>query len=331
MAFFPSRRGLLLSAATAAAAFGLDGTLAVADTRPHQRTPDPARGYVRHKVGDAEVTALYDGVWEKAHDPAFFSNATVGQTKRALTAAGFTTAFVTIPITTFVIKLNGKTVLCDTGGGDQVQAFNPNSVFVSGKTFANLKAAGIDPGQIETVLISHFHPDHIFGLLGKTDNAPAFPNAEIIVPAAEYKWWTDPSLTDRLPPGRRPLAHRIQTVIPNWKNVLPVEGEDEVVPGIRFVSAPGHTPGHTAFHLSSGHEQLMISSDTAYVPALCAEHPGWHGVFDQDAALAETSRRKLLDRVVAEKMLICGSHFPWPGFGRFARDGAGYALEVLPA
>jgi len=268
MAFFPSRRGLLLSAATAAAAFGLDGTLAVADTRPHQRTPDPARGYVRHKVGDAEVTALYDGVWEKAHDPAFFSNATVGQTKRALTAAGFTTAFVTIPITTFVIKLNGKTVLCDTGGGDQVQAFNPNSVFVSGKTFANLKAAGIDPGQIETVLISHFHPDHIFGLLGKSDNAPAFPNAEIIVPAAEYKWWTDPSLTDRLPPGRRPLAHRIQTVIPNWKNVLPVEGEDEVVPGIRFVSAPGHTPGHTAFHLSSGHEQLMISSDTAYVPGL---------------------------------------------------------------
>ena len=331
MAFFPSRRGLLLSAATAAAAFGLDGTLAVADTRPHQRTPDPARGYVRHKVGDAEVTALYDGVWEKAHDPAFFSNATVGQTKRALTAAGFTTAFVTIPITTFVIKLNGKTVLCDTGGGDQVQAFNPNSVFVSGKTFANLKAAGIDPGQIETVLISHFHPDHIFGLLGKSDNAPAFPNAEIIVPAAEYKWWTDPSLTDRLPPGRRPLAHRIQTVIPNWKNVLPVEGEDEVVPGIRFVSAPGHTPGHTAFHLSSGHEQLMISSDTAYVPALCAEHPGWHGVFDQDAALAETSRRKLLDRVVAEKMLICGSHFPWPGFGRFVRDGTGYALEVLPA
>src|SRR5215831_6366355 len=241
MAFFPSRRGLLLSAATAAAAFGLDGTLAVADTRPHQRTPDPARGYVRHKVGDAAVTALYDGVWEKAHDPAFFSNATVGQTKRALTAAGFTTAFVTIPITTFVIKLNGKTVLCDTGGGDQVQAFNPNSVFVSGKTFANLKAAGIDPGQIETVLISHFHPDHIFGLLGKSDNAPAFPNAEIIVPAAEYKWWTDPSLTDRLAPGRRPLAHRIQTVIPNWKNVLPVEGEDEVVPGITFVSAPGHT------------------------------------------------------------------------------------------
>jgi glyoxylase-like metal-dependent hydrolase (beta-lactamase superfamily II) len=329
MAFFPSRRGFLFSAATVAAAFGLDGTLAVAEARPHQHTPDPARGYMRHKLGDAEVTALYDGVWEKAHDPAFFSNATIGETKRALTAAGFTSAFVTIPITTFVIKLNGKTVLCDTGGGDQVQAFNPTSVFVSGKTFANMKAAGIDPGQIETVLISHFHPDHIFGLLGKNDNAPAFPNAEIIVPAAEYKWWTDPSLTGRLPPGRRPLAHRIQTVIPNWKNVLPVEGEDEVVPGIRFVSAPGHTPGHRAFHLASGTGQLMISNDTAYVPALVVANPGWHGQYDQDAALAESSRRKLLDRVIADKVMICGYHFPFPGAGTIAKDGSGYALTLM--
>jgi glyoxylase-like metal-dependent hydrolase (beta-lactamase superfamily II) len=342
MAFLPSRRNLVLSAATAAAVFGLDGSLAIARARrhrrpshaterPHRLTQDPAQGYLRYKVGDAEVTALYDGTWEKAHDPAYFSNATVDETRHALAAAGLATAFVTIPITTFVIKLNGKTVLCDAGGGDQVQAFNPNSVFVSGKLLANMKAAGIAPSQIETILVSHFHPDHIFGLLGKETNAPVFPNAEIIVSAAEYKWWTDPSLTSRLPPGRQPLARRIQAVIPNWKNVLPVEGEDEVVPGIRFVSAPGHTPGHTAFHVSSGHEQLMISNDTAYVPALCAAHPGWHGAFDQDAPLAETSRRKLLDRVIADKMPICGTHFPWPGLGRIARDGAGYAVDILHA
>jgi glyoxylase-like metal-dependent hydrolase (beta-lactamase superfamily II) len=241
------------------------------------------------------------------------------------------TAYVTIPITTFLVKLNGKTVLCDAGGGDQVQAFNPDSVFVSGKMMANMMNAGIDPKQVETILISHFHPDHIFGLLGKNDGAPVFPNAEIILSAAEYKFWTDPSLTSRLPPGRQPLVRRIQGVVAKWKNVLPVEGEDEVVPGIRFVNTPGHTPGHTSFHLSSGKEQLMISGDTAYVPALCATHPGWHGVFDQDGPLAETSRRKLLDRVIAEKMLVCGSHFPWPGLGRFAKDGGGYALEVQPA
>jgi glyoxylase-like metal-dependent hydrolase (beta-lactamase superfamily II) len=326
--FATSRRSLILSAAVAGAAFGLDKSLAIAAPTRGQQTPDPTRGFVRYKVGDAECTALYDGIWEKAHDPAYFSNATVAETKEALAAAGFTTAFVTIPITVFVIKLNGKLVMCDAGGGDQVQAFNPQSVFVSGRLMANMTAAGIDPKKIETILISHFHPDHIFGLLEKKTNSPVFPNAEIIVPAAEYKFWTDPSMTGRLPKGRRPLAHRIQTVIPMWKNVLPVAGEDEVVPGIRFVSAPGHTAGHTAFHISSGDEQLMISNDAAYVPALCAKHPGWHGAFDQDAALAETSRRKLLDRVIADKMMICGSHFPWPGLGKIAKDGAGYAITV---
>jgi glyoxylase-like metal-dependent hydrolase (beta-lactamase superfamily II) len=326
-----SRREVIVSAAAAGAWLGLDKRLVIAAPAPRQKTPDPAKGFFRYKVGEAECTAVYDGIWERQHDPAFFSNATVVDTKQALAEAGLPTAFVPIPITVFVVKLNGKLVLCDAGGGSQVQAFNPESVFVSGKMTANMRAAGIDPKTIETVLISHFHPDHIFGLLEKNTNRPLFPNAEIIVPAAEYRWWIEPSLIPRLPPGRRPLARRIQAVIPHWKNVLPVDGEDEVVPGIRFVSAPGHTPGHTAFHIASGNEQLMISSDTAYVPALCAAHPGWHGVFDQDPATAEVSRRRLLDRVIADKMMICGSHFPWPGFGRVARDGAGYALTVHAA
>src|SRR5712671_1487050 len=230
-----SRRDVILSAAVAAAALGLDKSLAIVapvegqqapaapvrsqhkPTAPVRRaqTADPKPGFLRYKVGDAEITALYDGIWEKVHDPGYFSNATVAETKQALAGAGLTTAFVPIPITVFVIKLHGKLVLCDAGGGNQVQAFNPNSVFVSGKMMANMKAAGIDPKAIETILISHFHPDHIFGLLEKKTNAPVFPNAEVIVPAAEYKWWTDPSLSTRLPTGRRPLARRIQTAIFN--------------------------------------------------------------------------------------------------------------------
>jgi glyoxylase-like metal-dependent hydrolase (beta-lactamase superfamily II) len=345
-----TRREFVLSAATAAAVFGLDGPMAIsapekaqnsaapktgkktgqkkAPNQKVQKTAEPKPGVYRYKVGAAECIALYDGIWEKVHDPAFMKNATVEQTKAALAEAGQRTDFVPIPITALVVKINGKTILCDAGGGGQVQAFNPQSVFVSGKLFGNLTAAGIDPAKIETILISHFHPDHIFGLLKAKTNRAVFPNAEIIVPGAEYKWWTDASLIGRLPEARRPLAKRIQEVIPRWKNVLPVDGEDEVVPGIRFVKAPGHTAGHTAFHLSSGSEQLLISNDLAYVPALVAKHPEWQGAYDQNGEAAEKSRRTLLERVVADNMMICGTHFPWPGVGRIAKDGAGYAFNL---
>jgi glyoxylase-like metal-dependent hydrolase (beta-lactamase superfamily II) len=323
-----TRRTVILSSAAAAAAFGLGAPLAISAPVRRARTPDPVPGFYRYRVGAAECTALYDGIWEKAHDPAFFKNASIAETKKALAAARLPTAFIPIPVLALVVNLNGKLVLCDAGGGGQVQAYNPQSVFTSGKMLTSMRAAGIDPARIETILVSHFHPDHIFGLLQGRSNAPVFPNAEIIVPAAEYNWWTDPLLIDRLPAARRRLARRIQAVIPMWRNVLPVAGEDEVVPGIRFVATPGHTAGHTAFHLSSGNQQLMIAGDVIYMPALVAAHPGWHGVYDQDAPMAEASRRKLLDRVVADKMMICGSHFPWPGVGRIAKDGAGYVFQL---
>ena len=322
-----TRREIILSAAVATAAFGVSGQMAISAPERRAKTPDPLPGFYRYRVGNAVCTALYDGIWEKAHDPAYFKNASVNETKQALAAAKLPTSFIPIPISALVVNNNGKLTLCDAGGGGQVQAFNPQSVFVSGKMMANMKAAGIDPRRIETILISHFHPDHIFGLLSSA-NAPLFPNAEIIVPAAEYRWWTDPSLIERLPQARRPLAQRIQSVIPKWKNVLPVEGEDEVVPGIRFVAAPGHTPGHTAFHLSSGNSQLMITSDTIYMPALLGPNPGWQGSYDQDGPMAEASRRKLMDRAVADNMMVCGSHFPWPGVGQIAKAGSGYVFNM---
>ncbi len=324
-----TRRELLVSAAVAAAAFGLDRHMAVSAPAIRQKTTDPKPGFHRYKVGAAECIALYDGIWEKAHDATFLKNASIEDTKKALAAAGLRNDFVPITITAVVIKINNRLVMCDAGGGGQVQAFNPKSVFVSGKLRANMRAAGIDPAKIETVLVSHFHPDHIFGLLSdKVNNKPVFPNAEIIVPKAEYDWWTDPSLIGRLPVARQPLATRIQSVIPHWKNVLPVDGEDEVVPGIRFVKAPGHTAGHTAFHLSSGNQQLMMANDALYVPALLAPHPEWQGAYDQDGAKAVELRRKLMDRAVADNMMICGAHFPWPGVGRVARDGAAYAFTL---
>jgi glyoxylase-like metal-dependent hydrolase (beta-lactamase superfamily II) len=315
-----SRRDFVVSTAMAAA-LGLNARLAVSPAFA-QKTADPAKGFVTYKVGAAEVTALYDGIWEKPHDPAFIANASVEDVKAAMVKAGLPADFVSIPFTVLVIKTGGKTIMCDSGTGGQVQP-------TAGKLAANMKAAGIDPAKIETILISHCHPDHIFGLMEKDTNKPVYPNAELIISDVEYKFWTDPAVIDRLPEARKGLARRIQAVFPTWKNIRQVEGEPEVAPGIRFVSSPGHTPGHRAFHLSSGSNQLMISNDTAYVPALVVANPGWHGQYDQNAAMAEESRRKLLDRVIADKVMICGYHFPFPGAGTIGKDGSGYALTVM--
>jgi glyoxylase-like metal-dependent hydrolase (beta-lactamase superfamily II) len=317
-----SRRRFVVSTALAAA-FGLNTRLGISPAFA-QKTPDPPKGFYQYKVGSVEVTALYDGIWEKPHDPAFIKNASVEETVEALKTAGLPTDFVSIPLTVLVVTVNGNHILIDAGSGGQWQP-------TAGKLHANMKAAGIDPAKIRTVLISHFHPDHIFGLMEKGTNKPVWPDAELIVSASEYKWWTEAGRVEKLPEARKPLGQRINTAFPTWKNFTLIEGEREVAPGIQLVSAPGHTPGHTAFLIGSGNRQLMVSNDTAYVPALLAPHPDWQGAYDQDGPLAVKTRKAMLDRVIAEKMMICGAHFPFPGAGTFTKDGAGYAFVPVTA
>lgn len=316
-----SRRNLVASAGLAAA-FGLVSRVTFVAPAHAQKTPAPAKPFHKYKVGSFECTAVYDGIWEKPHDPAFFKNASVDEVKAAMRAAGLTDEFVSIPFTPLVVNTGRDLVLFDAGTGGQVQP-------TAGKLLGTMKEAGIDPAKITKVMISHFHPDHIFGLMEKGTNAQTFPNAEIVVSAAEYKFWTDPAVIEKLPEARRPLANRIQATFPAWKNVRQVGGEAEVSPGIRSLATPGHTPGHIAFHIASGGAQMIFSGDAFYQPALSLKTPQWHGAFDQDGPLAEKSRRALADRIVADKVMVSGYHFPWPGAGALAKDGAGYALVPL--
>jgi glyoxylase-like metal-dependent hydrolase (beta-lactamase superfamily II) len=312
-----SRRTFVYSSAFAVA-LGLQGKIAVPSAFA-QVPARPAKPFHKYKVGTVEVTALYDGMWAKPHDPAFIRNASVEETRDALGKAGLPTDFVSVPLTVTVLNVGGKHIMVDSGSGAQWQ---PTADGVIGP----LKAAGIDPAKISTILISHFHPDHIFGLMEKGTNMPVFPDAEIVVSAAEYNWWTEPGRVEKLPEGRRPLGQRVNNVFPTWKNFTLIETEKEVAPGVQLLNAPGHTPGHSAFLLSSGKDLLLLSNDTAYVPALLAPHPEWQGVYDQDGPTAVTTRRKLLDRAIADGMRISGAHFPFPGTGTIRKDGAAYAF-----
>src|SRR5262249_20519074 len=204
-----SRRDLVFGASAAYAAFGLTKPIAFIGAAEAQQAASP--GFRKYKVGDIEVISLYDGVWEKAHDENFIKGANVEQTKSELKTAGLTDSFVPIPFTTLAVRTGGRLVLIDTGTGSG-QTGGPKA----GLLAQSMAAAGLDPKDVKTIVISHFHGDHIFGLMAK-DSSQMFPEAEIIVPATEMKWWLQP--VESIPEPRRGLAQRVQANFPNWKNI----------------------------------------------------------------------------------------------------------------
>jgi glyoxylase-like metal-dependent hydrolase (beta-lactamase superfamily II) len=317
-----SRRGVLTSAAMAAA-FGLSRPLALIPDAHAAPSAEPMRGFYKYKIGSIEAIAVYDGIWRKPHDPAFIKGVTVDETKAALAKAGQTTEFMPIPLTVLVLKVGDRHIMIDAGSG--VGQWQANATHLP----ANMMAAGIDRSQISTILVSHFHPDHVWGLMERGTNAPVFPEAELIVNSVEYKFWTEPGRVEKLPEGRRAAGRRIADVFPTWKNWRLVENGAEVAPGIQILEAFGHTPGHSVFLVTSGSDQLMVSNDTMYVPALLAPHPDWQGSYDQDGPMAVATRRRIVDRAIADRTKICGAHFPFPGLGAFVKEGNAYAFTPV--
>lgn len=310
-----SRRSFVISAAAAGAAFGLDGPLEFVGKAFAQAPTGPE--VVKFKVGNVEVIQMYDGIWEKAHDPAFIKNATVDETKAALRAGGVTDAHVPITFTVTALRTPAGLVLIDSGTGAQLAPTAGNI------TKNNLwAAAGINPAEVTNIVISHFHGDHITGLMARETNAPVFPKAQIHVAATEYKFWTNPAVTAG-------AAKRIQSVFPGWSNIRQFEGEIEVVPGVRAISTPGHTAGHTSYHVGSGSSQLIVLGDVTNIRALNVANPGWHLAFDADPNLAEANRRKIFDRAIADKAILCGYHWGMPGAGTLARSGNGYTFTPV--
>jgi len=292
-----SRRELIASAA-GVSALGLTGSLSFMPSAMAASVRE--KGYYSYKVGsDIEVISIYDGVWNKAHDEGFIKGATVEETKAALRKGGLDDSAIAIEFAFTIVKTGGKTVLIDAGTGAQLAP-------TAGLGSKGMAAAGIKPEDIDTVLISHFHPDHIFGLMAKDTNAQVFPNAEIMVGETEYKFWTQDGLIETLPERRKGLAKRIQATFPTWKNISQYKGDVEVAPGIRSVDTFGHTPGHTAFHLSSGNDEALLIGDLLNMPALFLANLDWQLVFDADKDEATATRKAIVKRAVADNMTIAG-------------------------
>ncbi|MDI4233340.1 MBL fold metallo-hydrolase [Bradyrhizobium sp. Arg237L] len=288
-----------------------------------------APSFYRYKVGDIQVTVVSDGKNVFKLEDSFITNAKKEEVNAALEKAFLPRDVFTIHFAPLVINSSGKLIVLDTGNGPtgKVSSRGANGLFID-----HMTAAGFDPKAVDMVVISHFHGDHVNGLL-TADGTPAFPNAEVLVPAVEWKFWMDDGEMSRAPAGRMQNLFKNNRSIFEaslQKKVTPYEWGKEVAPGLLAVETAGHTPGHTSYVLSSGSGKVFIQSDVTNNPNPFATNPGWHAFFDQDADMAEKTRRRVYDMVAAEKLQLQGFHYPFPGLANVEKDGNGYRVIPVP-
>jgi len=321
MTEFTRREWLGSSAATAAA---LSLGLAPSPLRAAApATGKQAPGFYRSKLGDYELTQVADGARTFPMPEGFIVNLPKDQALAAAEGAYMPKGQVTIPFNPLVVNTGSKLIVIDTGNG--LGAFEATKG-AAGQMNANMKAAGIDPNAVDIVLISHFHGDHIGGLKG-ADGKPVFPNAEIKVPAAEWAFWTDDANQAKANGfNKAQFAGAKKNLDGLGDKITKFEAGKEVAPGITSIATPGHTPGHVSFVIASGNARILVQSDVTNIPSLFLTHPDWQVVFDNDPALAVTTRHKFFDMAAAEKAAIIGYHFSFPAVGHVEKDGSGYRL-----
>ena len=276
-------------------------------------------GAHRFQVGSICCTALADGYFSY---PAswFFPGADPVTLARALSERRLPLDTVLSPCTCLLIQTGRYVILVDTGAGD--------SSATTGALFARLEVEGLRPKDVDTVVLTHAHPDHIGGAVDKRAR-PAFPNARYLLGDAEWEFWNSPraSLEDLRVPwdAKATMGVTARRCLEALRFQIETIGQEtEVAPGVRAIPAPGHTPGHLAVSIVSGSHKLMNIGDAAAHP-LHLEQPEWENGFDLEAARAVATRRELLERSAAEDMRVMAFHFPFPSIGRLtARPGGGW-------
>jgi glyoxylase-like metal-dependent hydrolase (beta-lactamase superfamily II) len=322
-----TRRGLLAGAAAAAAIAPLAARRPAHAAAPAAGTQAP--GWYRYKVGSFEITVVTDGVNRFKLADNMVTNVKREDVNTALAAVHMEPDVFVTPYNPIVVNTGAKLVLIDTGNGEAAYKASNGA---NGQLLTNLAAAGIDAKAIDAVVISHFHGDHVNGLL-RADNSLAFPNAEILVPAVEHKFWMDDGEMSRAPKGRmEELFKNNRRVFSGevTKHLRTYEEGKEVVSGITAVGTHGHSWGHNSHIVASGASKVYVQADVTHVPFLFARHPDWHIFYDQDPVMAEANRHKVYDMLVAEKMVVQGFHYPFPSLAYVEKNGTGYREIAVP-
>jgi glyoxylase-like metal-dependent hydrolase (beta-lactamase superfamily II) len=307
-----SRRSLLaLGAGLGATAVMGERALARA---PKVGTQSPY--FYRFNVGAAEVTVVSDGPLSLGDPKGTFTGVPDDELRKMLSDNFLSPTNVVLQQNSPVVNMGDKLVLFDTGLGT-TKGFGPTT----GRQQKSLAEAGIKPEEIDAVVFSHGHPDHVGGVID--DNGkPLFANAQFYIAQSDLEFWTDESK------GDGPLKDFIAIA---RKNLLPVRDRlvfykdgQEFLPGIQAMAAPGHTVGHTMFMITSEGKSFAYLADLSHHPILLLEKPRMEFSYDTDPKLAVASRVKMLDMLAANKIAVLPYHYPWPGLGHIVKTGEGF-------
>ena len=278
-------------------------------------------GYYHRRIGDIVVTALSDGYLDGTLE--VLQNITRDDAQGLLDAQfrpGRRTS-----VNCYLIYSAGRLASVETGAGDYLLP-------TAGKLRQNLKAAGVDPADIDTVILTHMHPDHSAGLTNPKTGHKFFPNAELIVHENEPKHWRDDGAMSRASERAKKLYFQCarEQMAPYHNVTRTFAGAEEVFPGVTSVPLHGHTPGHSGYMVSSGKDSLLIWGDMIHVPEIQVPRPEVTIEFDTDPHQAAATRKRTFDMVATDRQLIAGMHVHFPGFARLVRDGDGYRMLPEP-
>mgnify|MGYP006164766923 CR=1 FL=1 len=320
-----TRRDFFVGGGAAVAAYAAGSFLPLgAQSAPNFGAPSVVQvGFRKQKLGDFEVIALNDGVTRRPLAAEFVRNAPLGEVQELLKSQNLPTEYLDVPYTAFLVIAGNRKVLLDTG-------FSDNGGPTTGRLVANLNAAGYKVEDIDTVILSHFHGDHINGLRFKNGNL-VYPNARVHVPAPEHAFWTDEARIAAAPAQMQGAFAGVKRALNGLTSdqLVKFEPGTQVAPGIQSVAAFGHTPGHTLFTVRSEGQSFAYVADITNVPSLFARNPDWAVLFDMNPEMARQTRRKIFDMLVKEKIVAGGFHFPFPAFGSITPSGNGYQFVPM--
>lgn len=317
-----SRRDFLSAVAVTtagAAALGATVPASAAQTQHTSKAPGQVPGVYRWTVGAITVTAIADGY--STLPLAIVPSATPEAADALAREAFLPTGDLPCIVNTFVIDTPSKRLLVDTG-------FGPGPGQHTGKIWENLTAAGITPAEIDALVLTHGHPDHIAGMLTKEGQA-AFPNAELFVHAREHAYWTDEAAQSKVPDFQKGWFDLFRKSAAAYakRTTLFDRNDQEIVGGVRVLELFGHTPGHSGLHLSDGDQEHLIWADIVHFPHLQFARPEWGVGFDVDPDLAGKARKTMLDRAAVDRIGVSGMHLAFPAVGHVVTRGNAYAFE----